>query len=488
MENTKKVKKIAVIGAGWYGAHIALTLQKAGYQVTLIERKDDIFRGLSGDRGIRLHAGPHYPRSAETRKGCHANMTKFRETYPDLVVPHKHSIYGLGINDADGAPPKVDEATFNAVCTEIPSKKIDPDDFGYKNLISAFDVEEPSIIGGNDLREIIKKRLKDTNVKVRCKYNVQSLDRVTDGIIISDGITKEKFDFVVNSTCFENMLPTKKLPFDMEPVYQTCLALVYIHKTETINERPSSFIVMDGMFPCLMPFDKRYTSQPKTNEQGQPLRAYMLTHAKWTIMASRTTFQQAQAVFEKISDEMIDEYIRPNCEEEMRKFYPNFENEFEYVHWAGSILAKMKTEKEFRGAFAFKEKDAPIAYVFPGKIGCIFSVADEIIQLIKNEQKNIVSEGFYTFVKNGVLHQAISEIQEKPKPDDTRNTCQLQTFDKLININKNLKIINDYKTTISFFNLPEPPSSVETCLASQKNPVSDSMANNELQYKPLFNS
>lgn len=62
---------IAVVGAGWYGLHIALTLKEAGYQVIILDQGDDILSGTSGSFGIRLHRGPHYPRCSKTRERCH---------------------------------------------------------------------------------------------------------------------------------------------------------------------------------------------------------------------------------------------------------------------------------------------------------------------------------------------------------------------------------------------------------------------------------
>ena len=434
--------KICIVGAGWYGCHIALILKKAGHDVTLVEKNDEIFKGVSADRGIRLHAGPHYPRSKETRKGCHINFQRFKLTYPELVVEHAYSIYGLGDKDADGASSKVSQREFDAVCQEttpnqmITAQKINPAEWGYQYLSSAFNINEPSIKGGKELRETFSRYLKEAGVKVLCNFNVNRLETTFDGINVTDGTMSEIFDYVINSTCFENLLPAKKLPFEMEAVYQPCLALVYRDKLKTTSELPFSFIVMDGMYPCMMPFDTRHNGPLATNEKGEAHRIYMLTHGKWTIMASCPTFAEAQMVLKQINNKFIETHIKPNCEEHMKQFWPEFEDRFEYLYWTGSVLAKLKTEKEFRGAFSFAEKQRPVAHVFPGKVGCIFNVADEIFKLI--ESKDIIERDGYQFVKNGVLHEALGEITEKPDPKDIRNTCQLQTYNDLIASNHEL--------------------------------------------------
>ena len=62
----KKKKNFIIIGAGWMGCHLALTLMKQGHRLKLFEQKK-IFNGMSGANTNRLHMGYHYPRSFQTR-------------------------------------------------------------------------------------------------------------------------------------------------------------------------------------------------------------------------------------------------------------------------------------------------------------------------------------------------------------------------------------------------------------------------------------
>jgi len=169
-------QKIAIIGAGWVGVSAALELRKRGYEVTIYEKNADIFRGVSGTYGLRIHEGPHYPRSENTRKSCQRGHIRFRENYPDLVVPHEYSIYGFGDIDADGNPPKVDPETFRSVCQESQDcREIDPNYWGYHNLLNAFTVDEPSTVVGDRLRSEFWKYLNDANVDIICNYHVNNV-------------------------------------------------------------------------------------------------------------------------------------------------------------------------------------------------------------------------------------------------------------------------------------------------------------------------
>ena len=57
--------KIAIIGAGFFGATAALKLSKY-HDVDLFEKKNDILNGASKINQFRFHLGFHYPRSKKT--------------------------------------------------------------------------------------------------------------------------------------------------------------------------------------------------------------------------------------------------------------------------------------------------------------------------------------------------------------------------------------------------------------------------------------
>ena len=40
-------KRIAIIGAGWYGCHIGLSLKHLGFDVTIFEKENDVLTRAS---------------------------------------------------------------------------------------------------------------------------------------------------------------------------------------------------------------------------------------------------------------------------------------------------------------------------------------------------------------------------------------------------------------------------------------------------------
>ncbi len=416
---------VAVIGAGWYGAHISSVLAEKGYAVTLYESAGSIFSGISGKFGIRIHVGPHYPRSSTTRMTCRNGFNEFLLQYPELVNQHEYAIYALGKTDADGKPSKVDAATFEAVCSQFRYKgKVDLKTWGYnaQQVIDAYDFDEPSAVLGPRLRTFFEKRLSEKGVTVRCKESVKKLEKRERKVLVTSESSSTLFDHAINTTSYKDFFPrTRPLPFDIQVVFQPCLALIYEDTTPEQSGKPISFIVMDGWFPCLMPYDDRTTTE------GNPIKKYVLTHGKWTIMASYKSIDDAQRVFSTIDDAFISENVRGPAEEHMKTFWPSFDKRFKYQGWTGAVLAKIKTEKEFRGSVVFQDPDSNVISVFPGKITNIFDAERDVHALIEKLDIAETPEG-YKYNRSGILHFAEAEILQKPGNSLHSSTTELQTF------------------------------------------------------------
>ncbi len=412
--------KVGIIGIGWYGAHIGIALSKKGYFVTLFEKNSDIFNGVSGKFGVRVHAGPHYPRSPATRKNCQESYEEFCQAYPQLVNHHEYSIYALGERDADDKPSKVTPEQFRAVCKEFNTcREIEVDKSGYKNLLMVMDIEEPSAVVGERLRKTFKELFKEAKVNIVYNFTVTKTKKADNQIIVTNGRQAYQFDHVINATGYQSILPIDRLPFDMEIVYQPCLALVYIDTLSPPIKKPFSFIVMDGWFPCIMPYDD--ASDNSVISQ----RKYILTHGKWTILGSYPTSAQAQEKLSSVDEKFIQEKVKPSCEAHINHFWLEFGKRFKYATWVGAVLAKIKTEKEFRSAVTLQHKPSGIIHVIPGKISNIFDAEREALALIRKEK--ILQMGNYLYAERGTLHSASAEIKEKPK-SSSRNTCELQPY------------------------------------------------------------
>lgn len=85
--------KIAIIGAGWVGCHLAIKL-KNHHDVTLYE-EDDVFSKTSLRNQNRLHLGFHYARNSDTRYMCRDTFNRFISEYNFLVSDIDKNIYSI---------------------------------------------------------------------------------------------------------------------------------------------------------------------------------------------------------------------------------------------------------------------------------------------------------------------------------------------------------------------------------------------------------
>jgi glycine/D-amino acid oxidase-like deaminating enzyme len=418
--------RVGIIGGGWNGCHLALELKKQGHRVSLFEEKPDIFQGVSGNFGIRLHKGPHYPRSKATRDSCRDALTKFCDTYPELVVKHESAIYAHGETDALGNRSKVSEEVFRDVCNESSEcTSVDPTAGGYRNLISAYNLDEPSVAIGERLRNFFKAKLGRAGVYVHLNTPVDRVLHAGNDNQIQTGDGEYKFDVVINATGYTSLLPQNiadSLPVDIGITYQTCIALVY--EDQQPQEKPLSFIVMDGWFPCVMPvIDSHETRQKK----------YILTHGSYTILGSFDRYQEGQELLDNLDDESIASRIKPHCEREITRFWPGFLDRFHYRGWKGNVLAKLKTTSEFRSSLTF-EKDGVI-HIFPGKVSNVVTAADEVTALINEiarRRRGVVREcNGVRFTVRSAFHTHGMEIGDKPEQGD-QHTSNLQTYVSLV--------------------------------------------------------
>ena len=83
--------KIAIIGAGWFGCHLASELKNDGHSILLFEKEKDIFAGASGNNQNRLHLGYHYPRSESTIVQTINSYNSFFNK-PTVIIPIKKPI------------------------------------------------------------------------------------------------------------------------------------------------------------------------------------------------------------------------------------------------------------------------------------------------------------------------------------------------------------------------------------------------------------
>lgn len=417
--------KIAIIGAGWNGIHTALKLAQKGHLITIYESNVEILRGLSGTFGVRIHIGPHYPQSEATRKACQSDYLRFVKEYQDIIVEHDKSYYALGVSDVLGNPSRVDDDTFDGVCKEFHfDETINLDkqsEFSRNNLSSLHSVHEPSALVGQPLRDKLLERLQKTNIKIKYSSKVTKVARKNNEftIVINEAEdVKETFDYVVNSTGFQSLIPKEPLPFNMNVVSQIC-AVTLVEDQQPRSNKPFSFTVMDGRYPCIMPY-----LDGKANQ-------YIIYHSLYTILATFSSYQESwNYLKENIDDDYLYENVIAPSLEDISRFIPDAKSRFKVISTKMGILQKVDTNREYRGPIVFQSPDGMI-YSVSAKITNVCSAADDVLFLTDPMRQNEILSlaSGYRYVPGGTLDNAKEEISEE-KTDHNR-TCAINRVNEL---------------------------------------------------------
>lgn len=268
--------KIRVLGAGWYGCHLATALIADGHRVEVHESKDRIFAGASGSIPARLHLGFHYPRSRITRAACQDHSEAFMAAYGQLTHGVPINIYAIARDHS-----LIDFDQYRHTLTgEVEFVTIhNPAEYGLRNV-------EGALLTGE--RHIVTER-------ARAHFEHQLGGHIAFGQ--SGGLLDDpSFDLTIDCTFCAN----EASGVDR---YEPCLVLLMAGPTDV------AVTIMDGPFGSLYPWDE---------DQG----LCSLSSALWTPFSKTLRkYEDALAVLAKVTareiEERADEMI-----DQMAAFFP----------------------------------------------------------------------------------------------------------------------------------------------------------------------
>lgn len=215
--------RIRVLGGGWYGCHIALSLLTAGHEVELCEIAGHLFAGASGGNPARLHLGFHYPRSKLTRAMCQETHARFMGQYGSLTRTIPINIYAIAADDS-----MIDFGTYRQLLRgEVDYINLErPDELGLANVEGALLTGERHIVIAQ-AREYFEKRLGP-----HIRFGVQPQTLIDAG-----------FDWTIDCTfCALDGVRIDR--------YEPCVTGLMEGPTD------KAVTIMDGPFPSLYPWDE----------------------------------------------------------------------------------------------------------------------------------------------------------------------------------------------------------------------------------------
>lgn len=147
--------KVAVAGAGIYGATVAIRLAEQGHSVRLFDPVG-VLRAASAINQYRVHAGYHYPRSVETIQETLEARAEFIRAFEPAIVRNSRHYYAIPKEGTRTAPD-----LYERVMAEqgLPLKACRPEWMNFDFIDRCYEVDE-NIYDPNALRQLIETRIR----------------------------------------------------------------------------------------------------------------------------------------------------------------------------------------------------------------------------------------------------------------------------------------------------------------------------------------
>lgn len=336
--------KICIVGAGWYGCHIASALIQAGHSVKVYEKSNSTISGASKKNQNRLHLGFHYPRCSETRKQSKEGFDWFIEHYEHLTKPIKYNYYGVAEHGS-----LLDFDTYKVImeASGLSFEEVERPKF-LSNLSNLLECGERVI--RNELASNYFNSILASNLVFNTYVDLNNLDVLA--------ALQRNFDFVVDCSW-----GTARKIDELDYYYEPCVYMYYRCKN---NKDEFALTIMDGKHYSLYPYyEGIYTL---TSVEHTPLGQFDEINEAVCCLANFKNDKQA-----------IDSKLKV-FESEFSNFYPNFKDNFSFDSVEFSLKTKIRSNNDFRGCVV-KVKNNLIS-VFSGKIDTLHVAEREVFKAI----------------------------------------------------------------------------------------------------------
>ena len=276
--------KIAIVGAGWLGCHLAYKL-KNSHDITLYD-KSSIFAETSYKNQNRLHLGYHYARNHDTRKMCQLTFDKFVDDYYHLTQEIDKNIYAVPKDKS-----LIDFKTY--------IKIFDDYDYDWDSHPDLLDIEGAIRVQERYIDPFLSKTFFEKELQ-----SVLKIENVTEAML---GEMKESFDLIIN--CTNNMLNS----IQKDIFYESCKVYVYrkLGRTEF-----DALTLVDGDLWSIFPYKNDL---------------YTVTHVKYTPNTTDQKFAR-----HKMEIEIVKNY--PNFMEDFVYDHSFFSTKVKYKNQSATRI------------------------------------------------------------------------------------------------------------------------------------------------------
>ncbi|MEK7227319.1 MAG: FAD-dependent oxidoreductase [Patescibacteria group bacterium] len=362
--------KIAVVGAGIFGTTIAIKLAQAGYDVELFEKNGEILSAASGINQYRLHRGYHYPRSKETALSSKHSEQSFREEYADAVSDENEHYYVLAKEKS-----LISGEDFLKFCREceLEHEKVDLEHI-HPHMAEFTIKGKESILDPLKLREIVKKKIREQEVKVFLNQPFDPDQQI------------DEYDTVVNATYANSNWVLEKYP-KARRQYQFELCEKPVLKLPD-NFKKKSIVVLDGPFFCIDPY-----SDTGYHVMGNVVHAIHASNiGLYPEIPEEFAPLMNRGIIKNPKITNIDKFIKSAAE-----FMPELRDakHIGSMYTVRTVLPYVEATDE-RPTIVSRLNDpegqangaSKIIQVFSGKIGNCVEAANEVLRLVQQSRKH----------------------------------------------------------------------------------------------------
>lgn len=330
--------KIAIIGGGWVGCHLAYKL-KTDNDVVLFEKNNEIFGETSYKNQNRLHYGYHYARNYSTRHLCKTTFYRFIEDYGFCVNDIISNVYCVAKKSS-----LLDLETYLKIFNDYP---IEPVSHNFTNTDGCILTNEKHI-DFEKAKSFFKKELNEL-IKYE-QIDISKLEKLS-----------ENYDLVIDaSNNFMGLIPD-------DFFYELTLTLIY-DKIGLTNFDSLTFV--DGELFSIYPYkDDKLT----------------LTDVKLTPLKKFSNVDELDTFKKSISESYVMNKVS-EFENRVEVFIPNFKEYFKYNSYFLSVKTKFNDESANR--YPIIRINNNIISCFTGKIQGIYPIEDYVINAINSKFRN----------------------------------------------------------------------------------------------------
>jgi hypothetical protein len=253
MKKFSKRYDIIIVGAGFFGAKMAIAYSKLGYRVLLVDSEKQIMSRASFYNQARVHNGYHYPRSLATAWSSHDNYARFIEDYGDCVFRNFEHLYAIPRENS-----KVSSYQFKYLCDIIglPCREVSQDiaKLFNKGMVENVFLVEECAIDNNKLRAKVAQEMASCpSLEFRPNTRIDEIRIDDEDVIMSQHEGKECFisNRVFNVTYAGLNRMVGKLGFPPVAVKNELTELCLVHMPDSLKRY--GITVMDGDFFSCMP-------------------------------------------------------------------------------------------------------------------------------------------------------------------------------------------------------------------------------------------